>query len=285
MCRRKAQFAGSWYPADSHELRSWMGEDDGRAVLGKDFAGSLVGLVAPHAGYVYSGSCARSAYAGLGGWKPARVVILAPSHQDPFAGICCWSPAGNRPEAGCWESPLGTLPLDLPFIEKLESEWPQLRYGELGHTHEHSLELQLPFLSHHFGEVPIVPIAIGQVKDAALDTFAAAIAASLDERPTLLVASSDLSHFHSELKARELDRHFREALECADPGALRAMLDGGFAEACGAKPVLAMLQVLTADLGDIEVTVTDQCTSADISGDSSRVVGYLAAIVRERCHD
>lgn len=281
---RAPRMAGSWYPAEGVELRRLL--DSFAAELPHegfwlDPRTRLAGLVCPHAGYLYSGRCAARAYATLGAWRPVRVVVLAPSHREWFPGVSCWSPLPGTPAPGRWATPLGEVELDLEFIQSLREHLPELRLGQEGHRAEHSLELQLPFLQHALGSFRLVPLVLGDQSPDLVRRLAQALAATLDEQPTLLVASTDLSHFHTQQEAGALDDAFLKTLLRADDEALLEALRSGACEACGGGPVAAMLGTLRRALGRARVRVLDYRSSAEVTGETASVVGYGSALILE----
>lgn len=279
---REARMAGTWYPGTSADLRGLV---DGllqaataeEAVFEADTR--LGGLIAPHAGYLYSGAVAARAYACLRIWRPTRVVVVAPSHREWFRGACAWAPPGSGD--GSWRTPLGDVPVDGAFRERLLAASGRVVAGTAGHGQEHSLELQLPFLQAALGRFRLVPVAMGeQNAETALD-LASGLAAALDGEPTLLVASTDLSHFHGLEDARRLDARALGIFAAGEARPLLEELHAERLEACGAGPVAAVLEALRLATGSgPRVEILDYRTSADASGDASSVVGYGAAICR-----
>lgn len=286
---REARMAGTWYPARAVDLQALvdglLGEAR-RETDGKGFTAStrLGGLLVPHAGYVYSGAVAARAYAMLSDWKPRRVVVLAPSHREWFPGASVWKPQGA--DTGCWRTPLGDVEIDGEFRDRLLTASPLLRAGERGHGQEHSLELQLPFLQRSLGAFRLVPVSIGDQSVEVVQAVAEALASALGEEPTLLVASTDLSHFHPRDEARRRDADTLEAIRRANPAELAAALRGERLEACGAGPVVALLEALRIATGHApRVEILDHRSSADAGADPDSVVGYGAAICRAEPRD
>jgi AmmeMemoRadiSam system protein B len=274
--------AGTWYPGQPDELRRLLRsyrEELPTTPDRLDPATRLAGLVSPHAGYPYSGRCAAKAYAALGSWRPRRVVVVAPSHQEWFPGVSFWSPVEGHPAPGHWSTPLGDVDVELEFGARLARQLPSLHCGQQGHRAEHSLELQLPFLQHALGSFRLVPLVMGDQRPEQVRNLVEALAASLDEIPTLLVASTDLSHFHDVEEAAALDNLFLKTLGSATDETLLTALHSG---ACDGGPVAVVLGTLRRVLGDVTVDVLDYRTSAEITGDTSSVVGYGSALIRER---
>lgn len=215
-------------------------------------------LVAPHAGYQYSGPVAASAYAALRPWADRihRVAVLAPSHRLPFRGIATSS-------ADLFRTPLGDIPVDraaigtlagLPGVGKLDAAFAQ----------EHALEVQLPFLQEVLGEFELVPLIVGDADSAEV----AAVIEALIADDTLIVVSSDLSHYHDYANCQERDRATTTLIEGLQADAIRPD------DACGAFPLRGLLQA--AQNHDWRVRTLDLRNSGDTAGDRSRVVGYGA---------
>jgi AmmeMemoRadiSam system protein B len=215
-------------------------------------------LIVPHAGYVYSGSIAGSAYARLAAGRDTirRVVLLGPTHRVPVRGLAL-------PSAASFATPLGTVDVDHEAAAAALM-LPQVCVSEAAHALEHSLEVQLPFLRATLGEVRIVPFAVG---DATPGEVAEVIELLWGGPETLFVVSSDLSHYHRYADAREIDRATGEAIL-----ALSATLD--HEQACGATPINGLL--LTARRHGLRPELLDLRNSGDTAGDKSRVVGYAS---------
>jgi AmmeMemoRadiSam system protein B len=284
---RYPQMAGTWYPGDASELAALVDRFLAEAapqVPHVSVDTRLAGLVAPHAGYVYSGRCAGFAYAALGDWRPARVIVVAPSHRESFPGVCQWSPKPGYPAAGAWRTPLGDVEVDLDFALRLGEDFPALLHGARGHGSEHSLELQLPFLQRALGHFRLVPLVMGDQLPATVTALARALTRALDcdPTPTLLVASTDLSHFHDAGTATLLDERFLRLLQSTEEEPLLEGLAAGSCEACGGGPVVAVLGVLRRRMGKVEVRVLDHRDSSRVNGDTGSVVGYAAVMMGER---
>jgi MEMO1 family protein len=254
---RKAAVAGSFYPSDPILLRNQI-----RGLLShaKTQAPRLPkAMVVPHAGYVYSGPIAASAYASLMGRAAGirRVVIFGPAHRVPFIGLTLSS-------ADYFETPLGQIPTDPGSMEKL-SELPFIHFDDRSHAPEHSLEVQLPFLQELIPEFTMVPILVG---DADTDEVAAALEMVWGNDETLMVVSSDLSHYENYETAKMMDEKTSTSIVQLRPEKLR------FRDACGRLPICGLLTVAKR-LGMSAETV-DLRNSGDTAGDKGRVVGYGA---------
>lgn len=267
---RRSPFAGTWYPGDAGELESLVDRQLG-AARAETPAGRLVALVSPHAGLVYSGPVAAHGYGLLKERRDLTVVIVGPSHRQGFPGSAVW-------DSGAFATPLGEAAVDTALAERLASQ-PGLRAWRDPHRQEHSLEMQLPFLQRLVPGLSIVPVLMGWQERDSVDALAAAIPAALEgaERETLLVASSDLSHYHPAAVAAELDARVVACVEAFDPEALQDRLEAEPGHACGGGPIVAVMKAARA-LGADRAHVLRRADSGDEGPrDKSRVVGYLSA--------
>jgi MEMO1 family protein len=267
---REAAVAGSFYPADAAELREAVQRmlDAAPAAGGMTpaadesvpTAGGLVpaALVVPHAGYVYSGPVAAAAYARVRPHRQRyrRVVLLGPCHRVPFSGMAV-------SEADVFRTPLGDVPLDRGLIDSLDH--PAVTRFDVAHRTEHSLEVQLPFLQVVLGAFTLVPIVVGDTRP---ETVAAVIDRLWRGPETLLIVSSDLSHYLGYDQARRRDRGTCMAIETL------AGSDIAHSEACGATPLRGLL--IAAARRGLRAVTLDLRNSGDTAGDRDRVVGYGA---------
>jgi hypothetical protein len=231
--------------------------------------GRLIGLLAPHAGYIYSGQTAAHAFKLLEGKRFDTVVLVGPSHYLSFDGVAVH-------DQGDFKTPLGIVPLDRELIRALTAKDSFIRPLPQAHEKEHSLEIELPLLQTAMPGFKLVPLVMGRQDATACRRLADALATACKGKSVLLVASSDLSHFHDEATAKKLDAVFAGDVKVYDVDKLLADLDGDRCEACGGGPVAAVMLAAKA-LGADSATILAQTTSADTTGDRSRVVGYLAA--------
>ncbi|HJX29336.1 MAG TPA: AmmeMemoRadiSam system protein B [Thermoanaerobaculia bacterium] len=221
-------------------------------------------IIAPHAGYVYSGPIAASAFQTVApsAGRIERVVVLGPSHFVPFRGLAL--PGESR-----FETPLGEIAVS-PEAAQASIKLPQVRVQPDAHTREHSIEVELPFLQVLLGEdFKILPLAVG---DASAEEVAEVLDRVWGGPETLIVISSDLSHFHSYEEARAIDQATAQRILELD-----GTLDGY--EACGARPVNGLLML--ARQRGLVPELLDLRNSGDTAGDRSRVVGYGAFAFRE----
>jgi AmmeMemoRadiSam system protein B len=266
---RPATVAGYFYPADPVKLSkdiSLMLEKN----KSKDQFNKIFGIVSPHAGYIYSGGTAAHAYNLIKGLNYRRVVVISPSHAEYFPGVCVFEGDG-------YETPLGILEVDKEFSEKLTKNSSLIFSGYEGHRREHALEVQLPFLQSVLNDFKIVPVVMGDQNKAIIDALAGKLAEISDDE-TLIVASSDMSHFHTKSGADKLDSIVEKRINNFDFENLQKDLDFKNCEACGGGPIVVLLKA--ASLKNIKHSkVLHRSDSGDVTGDKDGVVGYLSAVV------
>ena len=260
---RPAAVAGAFYPGDASTLAIEVGECLRLAAGPAPGERPPKAIIAPHAGYIYSGAVAGSAYARVAPLrgKVTRVVLAGPAHRVPVRGAAV-------PGAGAFSTPLGEVMIDAEAIARLR-RLPFVETSDRAHALEHSLEVHLPFLQAVLGEFRLVPVVVGGATPHEM-------AQLLDEvwggEETLIVVSSDLSHFLPYAGACERDRRTADAIL-----ALAARLDPE--EACGAAPVNGLLEI--ARRRGLEVELLDLRNSGDTAGGRSQVVGYGSFAFRE----
>jgi len=263
---RQAAVDGLFYPAAPDALRVQVADSLDRAATDAGAAHPPPKvLIAPHAGYIYSGDVAAHAYALLGSAGAQairRVVLLGPAHRVWVGGLA-------SPEANAFETPLGRVELDTDALAALD-EMPQVSRSDRAHAQEHSLEVQLPFLQAVLGRFTLVPLVVG---DAAPEAVAQVLERLWGGDETLVVISSDLSHYLPYAQARTLDRATVQRI-------LR--LDAGLAphEACGSAAINGAL--LAARRHGLTPRLLDLRNSGDTAGSRDRVVGYGALAFEEQ---
>lgn len=275
MTDRKASAAGSFYPANPGELTKTIAGFFAE-VKKLPIDGNPCALIAPHAGYPYSGRVAAKAYKLLEGLEFDTVVVVSPSHTVFFKGASIYP-------GDAYMTPLGKVEIDKELVERMVGMNPAVHVSDTGHATgstrgEHSLEVHLPFLQIVLGQFKLIPIVMGDQEEDTVAGLASVLASALSGKRALMVASTDLSHFHSEKTARQLDATVQKAIEQFDPELLMDTLESGEGEACGGGPVAA---VMTASkrLGATSVQIIDYTTSAETTGDFDSVVGYLSAAI------
>ncbi len=267
---REPALAGSWYPGNSEILSRDVKRYLENAKKEK-VEGSVVALVSPHAGYVYSGQVAAYAYKLVEGMAFDAVIVVGPSHRFAFRGASLWAQGGFR-------TPLGVVPVDTELSKKLMENRKEIRFIPEAHAQENSLELQIPFLQTVLKPFKLVPIVMEpDWRWETCQNLASAIAETVKGKRVLLVASTDLSHFYTYKIAMELDRNFLKYIEGFDAEGLNRDLKSDRVEACGGGPVVAIMLAAKA-LGANRGQVLKYLNSGDVTGDRSRVVGYGAGV-------
>lgn len=256
---RQPAVAGSFYPANPEQLHLMLDQYLNDAASDED---APKAIIAPHAGYIYSGSIAASAYARL---KKAhdritRVVLIGPSHRVAFRGL-----AVSRAET--FITPLGRISIDQAAVQSI-AHLPFVEYIEQAHTYEHSLEVHLPFLQEVLDNFQIVPIVAG---DASPEQVSQVLDILWGGDETLIVISSDLSHYHDYVTAQQMDKATSRTIEQLQYDRLASE------SACGKVPVSGLLKLARKKL--LSVTTIDLRNSGDTAGDKTSVVGYGAYVV------
>jgi AmmeMemoRadiSam system protein B len=268
---REASVAGAFYPATPEELA--VAVDELLASVAPSPVENLVGLLAPHAGYIYSGPVAAHSYSLLRERQFNRVVVIAPAHFDLFRFASVF-------EGTAYATPLGEVPVDREFAAELAEMSSAIELSGLGHRHtdsrtEHGIEVQLPFLQRTLKQFRLVPVVMGDQDYGLCREVGVAIAELAAGTDTLLVASSDLSHYHPYQEAVSRDRKTLRAIEEYDPLNLARHLEARTCEACGGGPIVAAM-IAAERLGAHRAQVLHYANSGDTSGDRGRVVGYGA---------
>jgi len=263
---RPAQFADDqWYPSSARHLRQTL--ESLLASAPKRNLGRPLGLVSPHAGLRFSGQVAAHAYRQLEGYTYDCVAVVSPVHRHFFGPYVAT-------RYRYYSTPLGLIPLAEDLLAELAQVLPLERVGR---DDEHSLEIQLPFLQYVLGDgFELLPIMMGEQSEEACHALAQALVAVLRDRAALVVASSDLSHFHPYDEALELDQRVVNCIRNYDPESLARVLASGQAEACGGGPIITAMHVCR-ELGATHSEVLHYANSGDVWRDRSSVVGYVAA--------
>ena len=277
---RPPAVAGRFYPDNAAELRRMIENFLREAVVawksrpcastrsktlethGRDARATIKAVIAPHAGYVYSGPIAASAYAQLAHARDTvkRIVLLGPSHYVAFDGLAASG-------AAAFATPLGTVPVDTAAIRELCSRLPQVSVRDEAHADEHALEVQLPFLQVVLADFKIVPLLVGEAND---DEVTAVIEALWGGDETRFVISSDLSHYHDYETAQQTDSETARIIESLNWKSL------GDNRACGCRPICGLLSA--AKERGMRCRAVDLRNSGDTSGERDRVVGYGAFV-------
>jgi MEMO1 family protein len=266
---RMPAVAGQFYPAGLSELNSEIsGYLDPKAAK-KD----VQACVMPHAGYMFSGPVAGAVVSRIN--VPDKVVLLGPNHTGlgtPFSLM----------SQGAWKTPLGEVKIDTPLAEKILAGSQYLKEDSLAHLNEHSLEVELPFLQYFRKDLSIVPICVASAELRALKSVGLAIAAAIDKlnvrSSTLIIASSDMTHYETQKEAEKKDKLAIEAiLELNEEKLLERIAEYDISM-CGFAPVVAALFCAKA-LGAEKAELVKYQTSGEVTGDFSSVVGYAGIII------
>jgi AmmeMemoRadiSam system protein B/AmmeMemoRadiSam system protein A len=267
---REPVVAGAFYPDNPEVLSRDVKRYLENAKKDK-LEGEIVALISPHAGYMYSGQVAAHAYKLIEGKTFESVIVVAPSHRALFKGASLYDRGGYR-------TPLGVVPVDTDLSKKMMEKRKEIQFFPEAHSQEHSLEVQIPFLQIALKSFKLVPIVMEPYWSwETCQYLASAIAEAARGKKVLLVASSDLSHFHSYDQAVKLDKIVLNHIERFDPEGLNRDLKNGRCEACGGGPIISIMLAAKA-LGANKGKVLKYLNSGDVTGDRGRVVGYTAGV-------
>ncbi|MBN2568800.1 MAG: AmmeMemoRadiSam system protein B [Deltaproteobacteria bacterium] len=265
---KKSVIAGSWYPGNPERLRKDI-EEYIDNVPAEAWDEKIIGIVSPHAGYMYSGQVAAHAYKLLMGRNFDTVVVIGPSHRAFFRGVSIY-------DRGGYETPLGIVPVDMETAEKIQSQSRIISFVPDAHRQEHSVEIQLPFLQVTLKKFSFVPVVMGTQDEKTCRELAGAIAEAVKGKNVLIVGSSDLSHFRGYEKTVKMDSIVLDHMKKMDFVGLLRDLERGVCEACGGGPI-AVTMMVSERLGANEAKVLKYANSGDVTGDKGNVVGYTAA--------
>jgi AmmeMemoRadiSam system protein B len=267
---RPPAVAGRFYPSNPAELSTMIDSFVDRTFV----PNPAIGVIVPHAGYIYSGHVAGAIYTRV--HVPSRTIILCPNHTGfgvPLSIMC----------SGSWQTPLGDLQIDSEMANALLASNPDLEEDSEAHRREHAIEVQLPFLQRglHGTDTRFVPITVGVSGWEALERLGKAIAATIQrvDSTTLIIASSDMNHYESDAITRVKDAKAIEPLLKLDARGLHEVVRREKISMCGVGPATAML-VASKILGATRADLVQYATSAEVSKDFNRVVGYAGVIVR-----
>lgn len=265
--QRSPAVAGQFYPGRPDALHRTLEE----LVPPCPAPQKAIGVMVPHAGYVYSGAIAGETFARV--QIPDQVVIIGPNHR----GV--GQPAAVFP-SGSWTTPLGVMAVDGDLAGRLLAECPGLEADTAAHRYEHSLEVQVPFLQHLNPAAAIVPICLGHLPLTNLMAMGKAIGGSLSrfEEDVLLVASSDMTHYEAADVARRQDRLALDRVLALDPEGLYRIVCEKRISMCGFMPTVLMLAA-ALEMGATSACLVRYGNSGEVAGDPSEVVGYAGVIV------
>ena len=266
MKTRTPAVAGRFYPGSRHSLAAEVA----RYLEPQQARRQVKGLVAPHAGYMYSGPVAGAVYASVE--IPARLIILCPNHTGNGTPLAVMS-------GGAWQTPLGEVPVDEALAGVLGKALPQLQEDESAHRYEHSLEVQLPFIQACRADIRFVPVCVRSSRLETLLRLGEALAAAVAGagEPVLLVASSDMSHYEPAGEARRKDHLAIRYMEAMDPEGLAQVVEEESISMCGWAPAVAVIEACRR-LGARKGELVRYATSGDVTGDHGSVVGYAGLV-------
>lgn len=265
---RPPAVAGMFYD-DSPSILKKKIEQMFARVQSKKINGNIRAIISPHAGYIYSGFTAANAYSLLKGSNYDCVIVVGASHREYYDAVSIYP-------GKAYETPLGKIPINEMIRNELANYKDVIKIDEVGHRSEHSIEVQLPFLQFIFNEFEFVPLIMGTQSKESYLKLSKALMDVCSNRNILLVASSDLSHYHSVKEAEILDKRVIEDIESYEPDIFFTHLENNLFEACGGGPI-AVIMKTAKNLGANKAQIVHYCNSGDVTGDKSAVVGYLSA--------
>ena len=266
---REAAVSGKFYPGARGELESLLGQ---MLAGGTGEKQKAIGVICPHAGYMFSGRVAGAVYSGV--QIPRKVILIGPNHT----GL---GPQFSIMTEGEWEVPNGVLPVDEELAARVAGHVPFFTSDETAHAYEHSIEVQLPFIAHLRPDARIVPIVMTPALIDYLRKAAEGVARTVEDAGggALIIASSDMSHYVPEETAREKDGRAIKHILDLDPAGLYAEAIDDKVSMCGLPAVVTTLYAAIL-LGASQASLAAYATSGDVTGDRSQVVGYAGIVIR-----
>jgi AmmeMemoRadiSam system protein B len=270
---RQPAVAGTFYPAEKNELKN--------AVLGmlaysgsEQFNGRIIGIISPHAGYIYSGGIAAKAYKQIQSKQYDNVIVIGPSHFEYFDGCSIY--------LGKYQTPLGIVGTNIEIAESIVSQSPAIVNSSIGHLQEHSLEVQIPFLQICLRDFKLIPVLMGKQDYFTAKELSNAVSTVLSDpgfenQSTLIVGSSDLSHYYPAKIAKEMDGIVIDDIEAFDEKRLFEDIQSNICEACGYGAMISTMMIAKT-LGATKSKVLCYGTSGETSQDYNSVVGYVSGI-------
>ena len=266
MMRRAPAVAGQFYPGQQAALQQMLAQMMPKV----DDLQPALGVMSPHAGYIYSGMVAGKTFAGVS--IPETVVIVGPNHHGQGHPAAVYG-------RGSWVTPLGEVTIDEALADRILREAPLTSDDQLAHRFEHSLEVQVPFLQAAVSNLSIVPLCLGRLTLSQLLELGDALAKVLsdtDPRP-LLVASTDMTHYEPGPVARKQDLQALDRVLALDPAGLYRVVGEQHISMCGVLPVVATLRAVKM-MGARRAELVEYRNSGDVTGDQSAVVGYAGVV-------
>jgi len=272
---REPAVSGTFYPGNKEALRIDVDGYLSKVPL-QEPHGAIIGLISPHAGYMYSGQTAAYGYKAISGTSFDTVIIVAPSHQSFFLGTAVQEKGGYR-------TPMGVVPIDEELASTLIGKGDVIRADPRLHRSEHSIEVQLPFLQTVLKDFKIVPLIMGTSQDPEASrqlAHAVHVCIKAKQKRYLILGSTDLSHYYPYDLAKEMDKAAMDLLEAFDVEGMVRELARGKYEACGAGPIISTM-IVSRMLGASRAKVLNYMNSGDVTGDMDSVVGYVSCIFCE----
>lgn len=267
---RPPVFAGSFYPGNRETLLKELGVFFDSAE-NERISDKIWGLIAPHAGYMYSGQVAAEAYNQVKGRKYNTVIVVAPSHRERFKGVSIYN--GDE-----YITPLGSIGINKEMAEECSDSDKRIYLSERGHAEEHSLEVQLPFLQYAVEGFNLVPIVMCDQSYEICTNLGFILGKILKQNDdVLLTGSTDLSHFYDYDTAAVLDKHILDRVGKLDHEGLSRDIEQHKSEACGAGPMITVMYAAKL-AGATYSKVLSYKNSGDVTGDRTKVVGYMSAL-------
>ncbi len=271
---RPSPLAGRWYPAQPKNLAASV-DSYIRAASIPEIKGQILALVSPHAGHLYSGPVAGYAFKSIAELDPDLIVILSPFHQYHPGAILT---SGHH----AYQTPLGEVPIDresLDFVKQSLQEKAGVELSEIRNDSEHAVEILLPFIQRTIkNEIKLLPLMIRQQEADLMDILGGILAELIQTRKALLIASTDLSHFHTAGEAREMDQTIIQGIQSLDPEALYQSQKEGAGSACGLGALAAVIRAVKSG-GRASAQVLNYAHSGNITGDNNSVVGYTSVVI------
>ncbi len=265
---RESKVAGSFYPDNpvilKKQINTFLDNSKSPSI------NNIKSIICPHAGYIYSGQVAAYSYKLIAGKEFGRIIIIALSHSEYFNFVSIY-------DGSAYRTPLGKVEVDHETCQLLSKKSKNIKLSSQGHLEEHSLEVQLPFLQEVLKEFKIVPVIIGQQNKENISELGNSIGDLPDTSKTLIIASTDLSHYHPYQEAVELDKTVETLINDFNLEGLMQKFLSNNAEMCGGGPVIASM-IASQKLGADKSKILKYQNSGDVSGDRSAVVGYLSAV-------
>jgi MEMO1 family protein len=263
---RQAAVAGYFYPGEKHRLEKQLSE----LLPAKTEKKPAIAVVAPHAGYMYSGRVAGEVYSSVD--LPQTFIILCPNHTGSGSDFDLWN-------EGNWITPLGPARVDTELCEELRNNFPLAISDGRAHIKEHALEVQIPFLQYLKGEISFLPLCIRGWNYEDLEELGHAISKIVksSERGILIIASSDMTHYETAASAKQKDRWAIDQMERCDPRGLYDTVHQHKISMCGYLPTTVAM-IAARDLGATSGQLLKYATSGDVTGDQTSVVGYAGII-------